>query len=271
MKFFCWGRVKVIYYINVNDIWHSIHPINKYSLNFPFSKIFLTVWYGSHFYIKLDWILLPFFLSCKRFLREMHYKLYKRIQRTLTKLNIGLSYQKTTRKLFLPKRTSISGWLTYHIVTKYSRQLQQSVSIHTVPWHWKLVMVMSVNGLMTLFSCLPPRLLIQSLLSSSLRTRSGAAAILRFPATCDSHETSAVLVLLAWKCCCNPCRWLMAPRKSLLLPMVGNASVRDWEMSGLRRRFVIVVFVAAILNDLTSVTTAVSEGGDLSILKRQRV
>ena len=207
----------------------------------------------------------------------MHYKLYKRIQRTLTKLNIGLRYQRTTRKLFLPKRTSISGWLTYHIVTKYSRQLQQSVSIHTVPWHWKLVMVMSVNGLMTLFSCLPPRLLIPSLLSSSLRTRSGAEAILRFPATCDSHETSAVLMLLAWKCCCNPCRWLMAPRidlsrrKSLLFTIAGNPFVQNWEMSGWRRRFVIVVFVAAILNDLTSVTAAVSEGGDLSILKRQRV
>ena len=63
----------------------------------------------------------------------------------------------------------------------------------------------------------------------------------------------------------------LSTRKSLLFTIVGNVSVRAWEMSGLRRRFVIVVFVAAILNDLTSVTTAVSEGGDLSILKRQRV
>ena len=40
----CWWRgVKAIYRWQFYDIWHSFHPINKYSLNFEFCSFFITV------------------------------------------------------------------------------------------------------------------------------------------------------------------------------------------------------------------------------------
>ena len=44
--------MKVIYHWNVNDIWLSLHPINKYALNFQFLPIFfLTVHYTRNIHL----------------------------------------------------------------------------------------------------------------------------------------------------------------------------------------------------------------------------